>query len=78
VQLDDIAFADGVLQVRAASGSDVEVRFIVDDAVVALTVPGPVARYDTRGKAHTYVRAVVTDRDGHRAWVQPVFLDGPD
>jgi len=37
--------------------------------------PPIVSRYDTRKKQHQYIRAVVTDQDGHHAWVQAVFLD---
>lgn len=77
VLLDHVSFEGGVLEVRIAADSagSTSTAFIVDGGAVALTTAGPQARYDTRDKGHRYIRAVVTDQDGHRAWVQPVFLD---
>lgn len=75
--LEDVSFDEGVLEVRVAPSptGSTSIAFIVDGGVVALTTVGSQARYDTRTKGHRYVRAVVTDQDGHRAWIQPVFLD---
>ena len=76
VILEDISFEEGVLEVRVAptgTGSS-SIAFIADGGRRVHTEDGPQARYDTRNKGHQYVRAVVTDPDGHHAWVQPVFL----
>lgn len=74
VVLEDVSFADGVLEVRVSPTSEgpVEVRFIADGAVVKTTRES-VARYDTTKREHTYVRATVVDGQRHTAWVQPVF-----
>lgn len=75
ILLADISFEKGVLEVRVApnGASSPTITFVVDGGVEARAVPGLQARYDTRGKGHRYVRAVVTDAAGRRAWVQPVF-----
>ncbi|MGH1345073.1 MAG: CehA/McbA family metallohydrolase [Nannocystales bacterium] len=75
VFLEDVSFDGGVLEVRGTDS--LSIAFIADGGERVQTVPGPHARYDTRGKGHSYIRAVVTDQDGRRAWVQPVFLTNP-
>lgn len=77
VFLDDVSFDEGVLDVRVApdAAASFSISFIADGGVRVQTTTGPHARYDTRDKQHQYIRAVVTDQAGHRAWVQPVFLD---
>lgn len=76
VILDDVSFEDGVLDVRVAprTTGPFSIAFIADGGVRVRTQEGQRARYDTRNQGHQYIRAVVTDPEGHRAWVQPVFL----
>lgn len=78
VFLEHVAFADGVFEIRVAEGGHEPhtIDFIADDGVTVQSTSGPSARFDSTAGGHTYVRAVVTDRDNRQAWVQPVFLDG--
>jgi len=52
-------------------------RFIGKDGKVLAEVTGTAPSYRFKGN-EGYVRASVTDSDGHRAWTQPVFLDHRD
>lgn len=72
VRLRDVSFIGDVLEVTADGEGPYEIAFVVDGGVLAQTSRGASARFDARG--HTYVRAMVTARDGSRAWVQPHFL----
>jgi len=49
-------------------------RFIGKDGKVLAEVGGATPSYKFTG-TESYVRAAVTDSNGHRAWTQPVFLD---
>lgn len=48
-------------------------RFIGKGGRVLAEMPGSKVRYSFRGD-EGYVRAVITDANGNRAWTQPVFL----
>ena len=51
--------------------------FIGRGGAVLAEIAGPVATYRMRGD-EGYVRAVVVNSGGHRAWTQPVFTSGTD
>lgn len=76
VFLEDVVFEDGVLEVRVAPAAEDgphRIDFVADGGVIVHSAKGTAARFDTAGGRHTYVRALVTDRQGRHAWVQPVF-----
>lgn len=75
VLLRDVTFDGGVLNVVVDQDEPCEIAFVVDGGVEAERVDATAATFDARG--FTYVRAIVTARDGRRAWVQPRFLDEP-
>ena len=49
-------------------------QFVGQDGKILASIPGMTADYRIRGDEH-YVRVVVTDSNGKKAWTQPVFLD---
>lgn len=63
----------GALHVGAVDGA-ARIRFVGTGGAVVGAVEGPLARFDLdRLKKGEYVRAVVTDGQGRRAWTQPVW-----
>jgi len=50
-------------------------RFVGSKNETLAVVPGTRAVYKFKG-SEAYVRAVITDSNGRKAWTQPVFLDG--
>ena len=74
VVLEDVSFEGGVLELRVGPKAEApfDVLFIADGRVVKRASEA-VARYDTAGRGHVYVRATVVDAQGRTAWVQPVF-----
>jgi hypothetical protein len=85
VYLKDISFSGGVVSVQmgyppedagyGAHQSRFKVVFIGNKGRVLEETTGTTAQYKVQG-AEGYVRAVITDSDGRKAWTQPVFLDG--
>lgn len=80
VYLAHVAFEGGVLEVRVAEGTDDgphTITFVADGGTIVQSSQGPAARFDTTAgdSRYSYVRALVTNRQGQHAWVQPVFLD---
>ncbi|MBC7897001.1 MAG: CehA/McbA family metallohydrolase [Cytophagaceae bacterium] len=75
VELTDISFANGRMSVsvKTEQSSKYRIRFIGKDGKVLKEVPGPVADYPVTG-SEGYVRAVVYESNGKRAWGQPVFV----
>jgi hypothetical protein len=56
-----------------SSAGSFSTRFIGKGGKELAVVSGPRARYEPRGN-EGYVRAVVEDDRGNKAWVQPVML----
>ena len=85
MELTDVRFAAGrytiaVKEERPCSStttaclaSKYRIRFIGRNGTTLKEVPGSSASYDVRGD-EGYVRAVVYESNGKRAWVQPVML----
>jgi hypothetical protein len=60
-----------VVSIRQAGDARYTTEFIGSGGTVLLRTGANPAIYQRRGE--TYVRAKVTDSNGHQAWVQPVF-----
>ena len=73
VLLRQVATIDSALEVEVASESPHEFRFIGPGGVELARSRGLRARYSLAGTKHAYVRAVVENRVGARAWTQPVM-----
>jgi hypothetical protein len=75
VELTDISFANGRMSVavKAEQSSKYRIRFIGKDGKVLKEVPGPAGDYQVTG-GEGYVRAVIFESNGKRAWGQPVFV----
>jgi hypothetical protein len=75
VELADVAFANNrvTLAVKVESSSKYRVRFIGRDGRLLKEVPSDSASYDVRGD-EGYVRAVVYESNGKKAWTQPVLV----
>ncbi|MGE0321282.1 MAG: PHP domain-containing protein [Polyangiaceae bacterium] len=61
------------VEIQAAEGEQYETRFIGSGGKELAKRTGPIAEYDPRGD-EGYVRAVVRDSQGHKAWIQPQRL----
>jgi hypothetical protein len=61
------------IQVRELPSSKYRIRFIGKHGQLLAEVAGPSASYDVKG-TEGYVRAVVHESNGKRAWVQPVMV----
>ena len=59
------------VEIKASPGERYETRFIGKGGRVLRRVPGEIAEYDPRGD-ELYVRAVVRDSKGRKAWLQPM------
>jgi hypothetical protein len=77
VELEDVQATSQRLTVRIREErwSKYRVRFIGKDGRLLREVTTNPASYDFTGN-EGYVRALVLESNGKRAWVQPVFLDG--
>jgi hypothetical protein len=75
VLLDDVAVEGTTLTITAPA--DVDVVFVGVHGRELARARGRSASYDFSGIGAGYVRAVVTDDDGHHAWTQPVRLASP-
>ena len=77
VELDDIVVADRRLEVhiRPLGSFRYTTRFIGAGGRVLLETGANPAVFELQGP-EVYVRAVVHDSGGWRAWVQPVFVAG--
>ncbi len=62
------------VEIQALAGERYETRFIGSRGRELARVQGAVAEYDPQGD-EGYVRAVVRDSQGRKAWLQPVRLD---
>lgn len=76
IEFDDYTADATAIGVRLRPLGDTRYRstLIGPGGRVLATADGPQARFDLRGRAG-YVRLVVTDSNGARAWGQPQFLD---
>jgi hypothetical protein len=63
----------GFLEVQIAGGEPVDFTFIGPGGAVLARAHGAAAAISLADRAG-YVRAVVTDASGHKAWTQPVFV----
>lgn len=63
------------VEIKASAGERYETRFIGKGGRVLRKVPGEIAEYDPRGD-ELYVRAVVRDSQGRKAWLQPTQVSG--
>jgi hypothetical protein len=74
LHLDDVRLEQGVLAIDVSPGAagPVKTSFIGQGGRPLATVPGRRPRYGLAAAPPGYVRAVVVDGRGHRAWVQPV------
>lgn len=70
VLLERLDTSNGALSL--ATANDAEFRFIGDGGRVLATSTGRSARFELEGSPTHYVRAVVTDGRGKRAWTQPL------
>lgn len=85
VYLKDVSSDAGIYSIRmdfpprdvgyGARKTRFETTFIGRHGRVLLKATGSAADYRLRGD-EGYVRAVITDSDGHKAWTQPLFVDG--
>ena len=75
VELSDVVFANGrmTVTVKRDPAAKYRVRFIGKNGRVLKDVLGSPAEYVVQG-TEGYVRAVVYESNGKRAWVQPVML----
>ena len=75
VELADVRFANGrmTVTVKEEQSSKYRIRFIGRNGRVLKEVPGSPADYKVEG-SEGYVRAVVYESNGKRAWVQPVMV----
>lgn len=76
VTLADVRTTDTVLEVELSPDSpgDHEIRFVGSGGRVLQRSEGRKASYDvTQSKRSRYVRAVIQDEQGHKAWTQPLF-----
>ncbi|MCC6316113.1 MAG: CehA/McbA family metallohydrolase [Gemmatimonadaceae bacterium] len=75
VELSDISYAGGRMHVavKPATSSKYRIRFIGRDGRVLKEVGDSTAEYRVTGN-EGYVRAVVLESNGKRAWGQPVFV----
>ena len=62
------------IEVDLQSVGEHEIRFIGTGGVVLSVVDGPSASFDLAMAPSGYVRALVENHYGQRAWVQPVFV----
>ncbi len=76
VALDDYAADAGGISLRVREDGDARFRStLVDASGPVQVVDGPLVRFPLTGRTG-YVRVVVRDSNGARAWTQPIFLDG--
>jgi hypothetical protein len=77
VEIDDYTATANELQVtvREKNGARYEIEFVGDGGRVLQASRGLSATYALTGKER-YVRARVTDSNGKKAWLQPVFGRG--
>ncbi len=61
------------IEVDAETGKSYVIRFIGKDGKVLLEKEAAAGRYEVKGD-ELYVRAMVIDSAGKKAWVQPMFL----
>ena len=73
VSLVDVRAQDGVLEVEVDSGQEHEIRFVGSGGRVLERVRGTTARFDLKETDSRYVRAVIQDDAGRKAWTQPLF-----
>jgi hypothetical protein len=75
VELNDISFANGQMHVavKTEQSSKYRIVFIGKNGKVLKEVPGPTGDYQVTG-GEGYVRAVIYESNGKRAWGQPVFV----
>ncbi|MEZ4228081.1 MAG: hypothetical protein R3B89_02890 [Polyangiaceae bacterium] len=64
------------VEIRAEDGEDYETRFVGRGGRALARQRGAIAEYDPRGD-EGYVRAVVRDSRGRKAWVQPLQVPAP-
>ena len=64
------------MEIRAEDGEDYETRFVGRGGRALARQRGAIAEYDPRGD-EGYVRAVVRDSRGRKAWVQPLQVPAP-
>ena len=74
VMLARLETAAGVLALEAQGVGVHQFKFIGEGGRVLATSTGHTARFTLAGAASGYVRAVVTDERGRRAWTQPLRL----
>lgn len=77
VELEDVQATSQrlTIRIREERWSKYRVRFIGKNGRLLREVTTNPASYDFTG-SEGYVRALVLESNGKRAWVQPVFLDG--
>ena len=71
VVLDRVEVAAGSLSIEAAGGDDVTITFIGTGGATLAERGGTEARFVLADAPTGYVRAVVTDGRGRKAWIQP-------
>lgn len=72
----EVVGAELVVEVAASESRPTTIRFIGDGGELLAETRGRSARFPL-ARAKSYVRAVVGEPGGQRAWVQPAFRPGP-
>jgi len=70
IELARLDYTGGVIYIESRNGETVD--FIGKNGSVLLHVTGPIGQYAVQ-VGDTYVRAVVTGKNGIKAWTQPLF-----
>ncbi len=70
VELARLDYVGGVIYIESRNGETVD--FIGQNGNLLLRVAGPFGQYQVQG-ADSYVRVVVTGKNGIKAWTQPLF-----